>query len=142
MIGVRELERIHVFCISYIAFWCLVFFYGIGMIDRQICCEFCLSILTGSGFLNQGAFLYNNYTICIFDIVCRIQGENTTFQRFLCIFILFYYSDFCFLTLIVEGDIRKYNFFILSGISQRHCLFFAAIIEVVRCFCFFYHISS
>ena len=112
------------------------------MIDRQICCEFCLSILTGSGFLNQGAFLYNNYTICIFDIVCRIQGENTTFQRFLCIFILFYYSDFCFLTLIVEGDIRKYNFFILSGISQRHCLFFAAIIEVVRCFCFFYHISS
>ena len=142
IIGIRKLERIHIFYISYITFRCLIFLYGIGMIDRQVCCEFRSSIFTCSSFFNQSAFLYNHYTIGIFNIVCRIQSENATIQCFLCVFVLFYYGHLCFLTLIVKSHISKHNFFILSGISQCHCLFLAPIIEVVWCFCFFYHISS
>ena len=142
IIGVRKLERIHIFCISYIAFRCLIFFYRIGISDWQVYCEFCSSVCASSYFLNQRSFFHNNASVCISDIIGCIQSKNTAFQWFLGVFILFYYGNICFLSLVVKSHICKYNFFILSGISQSHWLFFAAVIEIVRCFCFFYHIGS
>ena len=142
IIGVRKLERIHIFCISYIAFRCLIFFYKIGISNRKIRCEFCIPICSSSCFLNQCSFFHNNGSVCISNIIGCIQSKNTAIQWFLGVFILFYYGNICFLSLVVKSHICKYNFFILSGIGQSHWLFFAAVIEIVRCFCFFYHIGS
>ena len=142
IIGVRKLERIHIFCISYITFRCLIFLYRIGISDWQIYCEFCSSVCASSYFLNQRSFFHNNASVCISDVIGCIQSKNTAFQWFLGVFILFYYRNICFLSLVVKSHICKYNFFILSGISQSHWLFFTAVIEIVRCFCFFYYIGS
>ena len=113
IIGVRKLERIHIFCISYIAFRRLIFFYRIGISNRKICCEFCSSICS----LNQCSFFHNNGSVCISDIIGYIHSKNTAFQWFLGVFILFYYGNICFLSLVVKSHICKYNFFILTSIS-------------------------
>ena len=117
IIGVRKLERIHIFCISYITFRCLIFFYRIGISDWQVYCEFGSSVCASSYFLNQRSFFHNNASVCISDIIGCIQSKNTAFQWFLGIFILFYNGNICFLSLVVKSHICKYNFFVLTSIS-------------------------
>ena len=142
IVCIRKRKRIYIICISQIAFRSLYFFYIIRRSQRQVCGKFRCSIISSCHFLNQSAFLYNNRSICIFNVTGCIKSKNSSIQRIFCILILFCHNHFCFLSVIRKSCLRKTNIYILSCIRKRNRLFFPGIIKSCRSLFFFDNVCT
>ena len=137
IVCIRKSKRIDIIRISQIAFRSLYFLYIIGKSQRQVCGKLRHSIISSCHFLNQSAFLYNNRSICIFNVTGCIKSKNFSIQRIFCILILLCHNHFCFLSVIRKGCLRKNNIYILSCIRKSDRLFFPGIIKSGRSLFFF-----
>ena len=142
IVCIRKSKCIHIIRISQIAFRSLYFFYIIRKSQRQVCGKLRRSIIASCHFLNQSAFLYNNRSICIFNVTGCIKSKNSSIQRIFCILILFCHNHFCFLPVIRKGCLRKNNIYILSCIRKRNRLFFPGIIKSCRSLFFFNNVCT
>ena len=117
IIRIRESKRINIICVSHIPFRCLHFFHIIRKSKRQVCCKLRCSVCSCCLFLDQCPFLYNDGSIHVGNVTCSIKSKDSSSQRIFCIFILFCYHYFYFLSVIGKGCLSKNNIHILSCIG-------------------------
>ena len=117
IIRIRESKRINIICVSHIPFRCLHFFHIIRKSKRQVCCKLRCSVCSCCRFLDQCPFLYNDGSIHVGNVTCSIKSKASSSQRIFCIFILFCYHYFYFLSVISKGCLSENNIHILSCIG-------------------------
>ena len=117
IICIRKSKRINIVCVSHIPCWSLHFLHIIRKSKWQVCCKLCCSVCSCCRFLDQCPFLYNNSSIHVDNVTCSIKSKDSSIQRIFCIFILFCYHYFYFLSVIGKGCLRENNIHILSCIG-------------------------
>ena len=55
-------------------------FLHIILTKRKVTCKYALSVFSGNSLLYKGILCHNNLTICIYNVLCRIQTEYCPFK--------------------------------------------------------------